>query len=209
LTLYLDEDQLNIGKSMTAEIIEKKNGSRRQADDMRNIALDRPSVVFLKLAPEKVARYERRGDDLVLVLKDGQEITIAGFFVKYADEASTGQTPAADTPAEAAHDRSELVLVDDNDVSWWGQYPDQWSEFHFAEIEWDDVAGFAWWPLALGALGAAAAGVAALSFGGGGKASHPPVAADDRRSRHRQCAEQRHGRRPAGRDQVHDRRTEL
>ncbi|PKP97812.1 MAG: hypothetical protein CVT74_12945, partial [Alphaproteobacteria bacterium HGW-Alphaproteobacteria-13] len=164
---------------MNAEIIDKKSGSRRQAEDAQNIALDRPSVIFLKLAPEKVARYERRGDDLVLVLKDGQEITIPGFFVKYAEEATTAeQAQAGDAPAEAAQDRNELVLIDDQGVSWWGQYPEQWTEFHFAEIEWDEIGGFVWWPWALGALGGAAA-VAALVSGGGGK-GHPPVADDDR-----------------------------
>lgn len=65
---------------MKAEIIDKKSGSRRSAEDVRDVALDRPSVILLKLSPENVARYERRADDLILLLKDGQEIAIAGFF---------------------------------------------------------------------------------------------------------------------------------
>ncbi|HET6537282.1 MAG TPA: Ig-like domain-containing protein [Sphingopyxis sp.] len=164
---------------MKAEIIEKKNGSRRQTEDARNIVLDRPSVVFLKLAPENVARYERRGDDLVLVMKDGQELLIQGFFIKFAgDDAidSDARTDVADNGSTEELTRSELVLEDENGVVWWGQYPEQWTEFHFTEIEWDDAAAAVWWPYLLGALGVAGAGVA---IAGGSKKNKPPVAIND------------------------------
>jgi len=174
---------------MQAEIITKKGGSRRHADDTQRIVLDHPSVIYLKLAPEKVARYERRGDDLVLVLNDGQEIAIPGFFLKYpeGDAEEHGQTDvAADgTLAEEGHGRNDLVLEDDNGVTWWGQYPEQWSEFHFTEIEWDNGA-FVAWPWLLGALGAAGIGALAIGSGGNGKEpvvpAHPPVATDDNTS---------------------------
>ena len=78
---------------VNVEIIDKANGSRRSAGDGQKIFLDRPSVVFLKLAPENVARYERRGDDLVLILKDGQEIAIQDFFVKYPEMADGEKSP--------------------------------------------------------------------------------------------------------------------
>ena len=159
---------------MKAEIIAKKGATRRKIDDLQNLALQQPSVIVLKLAPESVARYERRGDDLVLVLKDGQEVVIHAFFVQYPAQ----DHPAAEsTPAPAASDhgsssgqdnsahpgRNDLVLEDNNGVTWWGQYPDQWTEFHFTEIESHDVA-FPWWPMLLGGVlaGAAAGG------GGGG-----------------------------------------
>ena len=173
---------------MKPQILDKKSGARRNIDDAHPITLDRPSVVFLKLAPEKVARYERRGDDLVLVLKDGQEIAIQGFFVKYPDADAAEQAPADaahaatdGTPAEERHARSDLVLEDDNGVIWWGQYPEQWTEFHFTEIEGHE-AGIIWWPWLLGALGAV--GVGALAAGSGGSGGHapanlPPVATDD------------------------------
>ncbi len=147
---------------MNAEIIDKKSGSRRHVEDTLRVVLDRPSVIQLKLAPEKVARYERRGDDLVLVLKDGQEIAVHGFFVTYPEGNSTDQKPedaapnVEGTPAEHLSGRNELVLEDENGVIWWGQYPEQWTEFHFTEIEAND-GGFVWWPWLLGALGGAAA----------------------------------------------------
>ena len=99
---------------MKAEIVVKQNGARRQVEDTQHIALDRPSVILLKLAPENVARYERRGDDLVLVLKDGREIAIHGFFIKYP-EGDAGHAPA-DSADAAAHSpaaeesRNDLVL---------------------------------------------------------------------------------------------------
>jgi hypothetical protein len=175
---------------MKAEIIAKKSGSRRHTEDTQRIVLDRPSVIVLKLAPENVARYERHGDDLVLLLKDGREITIPGFFAKYPEGDSAEQASAdaahatADgTPAEGGHGRNELVLEDDSGVTWWGQYPDQWSEFHFTEIEWND-GGFVWSPWPLGALGGITAGTLAVSSGGHDGGNHdnqarPPVADDD------------------------------
>jgi len=179
-------------EAMKPEILDKKSGARRNIDDTRRIALDRPSVVFLKLAPEKVARYERHGDDLVLVLKDGQEITIQGFFVKYQDADTSDNAPAdaanatADgTPADHLPARNDLVLEDDNGVTWWGQYPEQWSEFHFTEIEEDFAPAAAWWPYLLGALGAVGLGALAAGSGGGSDGgdrepvAHPPVATDD------------------------------
>lgn len=40
------------------------------------LVLDRPHVVSLKVAPESVLKFERRGDDLVLALRDGQEVAV-------------------------------------------------------------------------------------------------------------------------------------
>ena len=130
-----------------AEIIDKANGSRRNVGEGSEIVLDRPSVIVLKLAPENVARYERRGDDLILILRGGQKIVIQDFFVKHlveADEETTNVEASEADPAEEG--RNELVLEDDNGVVWWGQYPEEWSEFHFTEVELEDVAGAAWWP---------------------------------------------------------------
>ena len=168
---------------MKIQIVEKKTGTRRASDDTQAVILDRPSVVFLKLAPENVARYERRGDDLILILKDGKEVAIRGFFVKHgeadtdrADQlAENGDQSQTDRTSEDERmDRSDLVLEDDHGVMWWGQYPESWSEFHFTEIEWDE-AGAVIWPWLLGALGAAGLGALVI----GGKKAHPPVATDD------------------------------
>nr|HAE93329.1 hypothetical protein [Hyphomonas atlantica] len=158
-----------------AEIIDKANGSRRNVGEGSEIVLDRPSVIVLKLAPENVARYERRGDDLILILRGGQKIVIQDFFVKHlveADEETTNVEASEADPAEEG--RNELVLEDDNGVVWWGQYPEEWSEFHFTEVELEDVAGAAWWPWLLGALGGGA-GFAAIAAGDGGGGRQPSV----------------------------------
>ncbi|MFT4197939.1 MAG: BapA prefix-like domain-containing protein, partial [Pseudoxanthomonas sp.] len=150
---------------MKAKVVYKQGGASHSVD-VGNLALDRPSVVFLKLAPESVARYERRGDDLVLVLKDGQEILVHDFYAHYpqagqaehAEQASGDAAAAGDGP-DAGNDRSDLVLIDDNGVAWWGQYTSPWSEFHFTEIEWGG-GGFVLWPWLLAALGVADAAIA-------------------------------------------------
>ena len=176
---------------MQAKVVDKKSGSHRVAENNQNIALDRPSVVVLKVAPEKVARYERHGNDLTLVLKDGQKIVIQGFFARAANPDSAGELPAGgenaatdDAPAQD-DDRNDLVLEDDNGVAWWGQYPEQWSEFHFTEIEWSE-GGFGYALLLLGVVAAGAAIAVAAGGGGkdrdGGETTPPPVATDDQGS---------------------------
>ncbi len=123
-----------------------------------DLSLDKPSVVRLKLAPEKVKHFERRGNDLVLLLQDGSETVVKDFFVVYDNDG-----------------RNDLLLEDDEGVMWWGQYTSPWSNFHFTEIEWDDAALIppwhhgGWLAAALGLLGA---GVAAGS-GGGSSGSVP------------------------------------
>ncbi|WP_367066640.1 tandem-95 repeat protein [Oryzisolibacter sp. LB2S] len=117
--------------------------------------LDRPSIVSMKIAPEKVARYERRGDDLVLVLRDGQEVLVPRFFAAHENDG-----------------RNDLVLEDDAGVLWWGQYHGPWTEFHFTEIEWHDAIPLPLWLLTgLGVLGLGAA-----MGGGSGGGNLPPEA---------------------------------
>ncbi|MBS0427904.1 MAG: tandem-95 repeat protein, partial [Proteobacteria bacterium] len=135
------------------QAVYKAGGGARQANEERHLELDRPSIVSLKIAPESVARFERRGDDLVLVLRNGDEVAVRQFFAEYPDGG-----------------RNDLVLQDEAGVFWWGQYHAPWSEFHFTEIEWDDgvpllpVSDMPGWLLAgLGVLG-----VGALAGGGGG-----------------------------------------
>ncbi|MEN5147647.1 BapA/Bap/LapF family prefix-like domain-containing protein, partial [Brevundimonas diminuta] len=165
---------------MHADIIDKKSGSRRQVEDGQPISSNRPSVFRLKLAPESVARYVRRGDDLVLVLKDGQEIVILAFFVKYPDGDSPEDVASTSEDASNGEEaRNDLVLEDDYGVVWWGQYPEEWSEFHFTEIELDHVAGVVWWPWVLGLVAGGTAIAAVANGGGDGGKGKPPVAVDD------------------------------
>ena len=169
------------------EVLVKKSGARKAVDESQRITLDQPSVVTLKLAPEKVQKFERHGDDLVVVMKDNDEVVITGFYIKYKADAEAAQNDAATQgdstdPKHATGDdlsRSDLILIDDNNVAWWGQYPENWTEFHFTEIEWNDAAGI-FWPYILGGLGVVGLLGAAAGGDGGGKKNSAPDAVDDR-----------------------------
>ncbi|MCB2075758.1 MAG: tandem-95 repeat protein, partial [Novosphingobium sp.] len=168
-------------------VIDKNSGSVKSVENVRTLSSDRASVFLMKLPPESVESFKRDGDDLVIVLKNGQTIIISDFFMKYADG-----KPVDSVAEEAARndeeddrdqdhediERNELILEDDEGVAWWGQYPEQWSEFHFTEIEWGDGGG-AMLPIILGALGVV--GLGAVAAGGGGNSGDnqsvtpPPV----------------------------------
>ena len=62
------------------EAVYKSGGASRKAAADTPLVLDRPSIVSLKIAPESVLKFERRGGDLVLVLQGGQEVAVRGFF---------------------------------------------------------------------------------------------------------------------------------
>ncbi|CAN7489240.1 tandem-95 repeat protein [Variovorax paradoxus] len=142
------------------EAVYKSGGASRKAAADTPLVLDRPSIVSLKIAPESVLKFERRGGDLVLVLQGGQEVAVRGFFAEYPDGG-----------------RNDLVLEDGAGVQWWGQYTAPWKDFHFTEIEWTD-AGAALLPEGvpgwlLGALGVLGVGAAASGGGGGGGGGSP------------------------------------
>ncbi|CAN7618225.1 tandem-95 repeat protein [Variovorax paradoxus] len=142
------------------EAVYKSGGASRKAAADTPLVLDRPSIVSLKVAPESVLKFERRGGDLVLVLQGGQEVAVRGFFAEYPDGG-----------------RNDLVLEDGAGVQWWGQYTAPWKDFHFTEIEWTD-AGAALLPEGvpgwlLGALGVLGVGAAASGGGGGGGGGSP------------------------------------
>ncbi|PIF74011.1 VCBS repeat-containing protein [Variovorax sp. 54] len=149
------------------EAVYKSGGasSRKAATAETPLVLDRPSIVSLKIAPESVLKFERRGDDLVLVMRDGQEVAVRGFFAEYPDGG-----------------RNDLVLEDGAGVQWWGQYTAPWKDFHFTEIEWNDAGGAllpdgvpGWLLGALGVLGVGAAASGGGGGGGGGPAFIPPL----------------------------------
>jgi len=132
---------------VSTEIVHKAAGNTVSVE-AGDIILEQAGIVRLKLGPELVARFERVGDDLQLVLKDGRTITIRNFFIVDEDG-----------------ERHDLVLEDAEGVAWWGQYTSPWGEFHFTEIALDagviavpPVEGGlpAWAAVALGVVGAGA-----------------------------------------------------
>lgn len=131
---------------MTVKVLFKYDGSIIELPE-EQLRMEKPGILGLKLAPEKVSRFERQGDDLVLVLADGRQIVIQDFFVVVDDM------------------RSDLVLLDDEGVLWWGQYQSPWSGFHFTEIEWDDGVPFLFGDAGTILPGWLLAGLAALGLG--------------------------------------------
>ncbi len=147
---------------MNSQITLKSNGEVSDLAGADRLLLLEPSVITFDFGPEQVARFDRVGNDLVLILADGTRIVIENFFVVVGEE------------------RSDVVFIDGNEVAWWGQYTSPWTGFDIAEIERGlppPAFAFAGVP---GLLGLLAAG--GLAGGGGGNAAtpnRPPVAADD------------------------------
>ena len=124
----------------TIEIIDKSGGSVTSVPVSGDVALSGPGVVKLPFGPEQLASTARVGDDLEVVLNNGERILLKDFF-----------GPGAD-------DRSELMLEDANGVVWLGQYDSSAADFAFAEVAEAAAAGgipdWAW--VVLGLLGAGA-----------------------------------------------------
>src|SRR5690606_6640393 len=123
------------------------NGVSRIVDGSR-IVLEAPSVVELPIGPEQIARFERNGNDLLLILKDGTVLVIENFFVV------------------AAGERNDLVFQDTNGVTWWAQYGDDWTGFDIAEIN-DDSTVAAFPPTLLAGIGLMGGGAALAGAGAG------------------------------------------
>ncbi|MBO1907986.1 tandem-95 repeat protein [Microvirga sp. 3-52] len=142
-----------------AVVLKAQNGAIRTFEGNR-ITLEAPSVVQLQVGPEQVARFERKGNDLLLVLEDGTALVIENFFVKTADE------------------RNDLVFEDGSGVTWWAQYGDDWTGFDIAEIN-DDVMAVPLPPVPLSPALLAGfgllAGGAALAGSGSGSSSSTPT----------------------------------
>ncbi|MGO3742611.1 Ig-like domain-containing protein, partial [Kerstersia sp.] len=83
-----------------------------------NISLVEPSIVKLPISPELVTAYERAGNNLVLKLENGKNVSILDFF-KVAEDGT----------------RSELVLEAADGTQYWGQYEQPWTDFSFTQIE--------------------------------------------------------------------------
>ena len=84
-----------------ATVIAKDTGSEMQVQS-EAIALTEASVVVLDLDRADIASFERRGQDLVLVLASGETILVQGFFANWPDG-----------------EMSQLVLNEDDGSLWW------------------------------------------------------------------------------------------
>ena len=125
-----------------------------------NITLNNPGVVQMPVAPDQVATVTRRGQDLIVTLKNGEKVTIGNFFA--VDQAGVG---------------SDMVFVGEDGTLWHANYDaTAFTGFTFDEVNSLDelVAGigtagnetstFAIAGLSLLGVG----GVAAAANGGGG-----------------------------------------
>uniref|UniRef100_UPI00273DB069 BapA/Bap/LapF family prefix-like domain-containing protein n=1 Tax=Roseovarius sp. MMSF_3281 TaxID=3046694 RepID=UPI00273DB069 len=148
---------------MKATVFPKAQDGASKTFDGARITLEKPSVVRLAIGPEQVARFDRDGGDLILILKDGTRLVIEDFFVQDADG------------------RHDLVFEDGNGVTWWAQYGEEWTGFDIAEINDPFIAP----PIPAGVLaglGVLAGGSALVGLGGGNsEASSPnnPPAGED------------------------------
>ena len=112
----------------TLTVVNKATGAVSQIPLDSVIELAEASVLKLPFGPEELASTSRAGNDLVVVLKNGERITIRSFFGN-----------------EEVDDRHDLVLEDSAGVLWLGQYGSS-GEFAFAEVTEDMAAGgdFPW-----------------------------------------------------------------
>src|SRR5690606_18408534 len=102
---------------MSIAVVNKTSGAAEETP-LGNVQLSAPSLVKINVAPEDVIRFERVGNDLLLVLANGQSVVVVGCFESGVDG-----------------DRSALVVEDADGTLWWGEYCSPWSEFQFTEIQ--------------------------------------------------------------------------
>ncbi|WP_176510465.1 BapA/Bap/LapF family prefix-like domain-containing protein, partial [Pseudomonas urethralis] len=70
-----------------------------------NISLNSPGVVQMPVAPDQVATVTRRGQDLIVTLKNGEKVTVGNFFA--VDQAGVG---------------SDMVFVGEDGTLWHANY---------------------------------------------------------------------------------------
>ncbi|MEN5302969.1 BapA/Bap/LapF family large adhesin [Pseudomonas sp. TWI628] len=70
-----------------------------------NITLNSPGVVQMPVAPDQVATVTRRGQDLIVTLKNGEKVTVGNFFA--VDQAGVG---------------SDMVFVGEDGTLWHANY---------------------------------------------------------------------------------------
>ncbi|MBV4484611.1 BapA prefix-like domain-containing protein [Pseudomonas sp. SWRI153] len=143
-------------------VIADKSSSQLTAQNWGNVQLNQPSVVQMPVSPEQLASTSRSGQDLIVNLKNGEQIKITNFFVTSPDGVP-----------------NDIVFQGDDATLWQARYnAEPFNGFTFDEIESLDelIAGVgvvdgatpAWAIAGLGLLGAGGAAAAAGGGGGGG-----------------------------------------
>ncbi|RAU44535.1 BapA prefix-like domain-containing protein, partial [Pseudomonas sp. RIT409] len=136
-------------------VVADKVTSQIDARAWGNLQLKDPAVVQMPVAPNQVASVTRNGQDLIVHLKNGEQIQVAHFF-------NTGPDGLA----------SDMVFQDEDGALWQAQYSaESFNGFTFDEITSIDelIAGTgvvsgatsAWAIAGLGLLGAGGAAAAA------------------------------------------------
>ncbi|PVZ39339.1 BapA/Bap/LapF family large adhesin [Pseudomonas sp. CC120222-01a] len=115
-----------------------------------NITLNSPGVVQMPVAPDQVATVTRRGQDLIVTLKNGEKVTVGNFFA--VDQAGVG---------------SDMVFVGEDGTLWHANY----DTTAFTGFTFDEVASLDELVAGIGVAGAgtstfAIAGLSLLGVGG-------------------------------------------
>ncbi|TLG90959.1 BapA prefix-like domain-containing protein, partial [Pseudomonas edaphica] len=66
-------------------LIDIKSGKLVEQATGNSTTVGSPSIVKISLNPETLKSASRAGDDLVIVLKSGEQVVLKGFFVVAAD----------------------------------------------------------------------------------------------------------------------------
>jgi hypothetical protein len=140
-------------------VVADKATSQLTANSWGDLALNKPSVVQMPVAPNQVASVSRSGQDLVVNLKNGEHVKVANFF-------NTGPDGVT----------NDMVFQGEDGALWQAQYDTQaFNGFTFEEVSSIDeliagagVVGSATPTWAIAGLGLLGAGGAAAASGGGG-----------------------------------------
>ncbi|WDY57213.1 BapA/Bap/LapF family large adhesin [Pseudomonas sp. PSKL.D1] len=103
---------------MDAIVVADKQTSVATQNAWGNITLNDPGVVQMPVAPDQVANVTRRGQDLVVTLKSGEQVTVGNFFA--VDQAGVG---------------SDMVFVGEDGTLWHAGYDaNAFTGFTFEEV---------------------------------------------------------------------------
>jgi hypothetical protein len=155
-------------------VVADKASSEITAKQWGNFQLAKPGVVQMPVAPSQVASVSRNGQDLIVNLKSGEQVTIGNFFNTLDDV------------------RSDIVFQDEDGALWQAQYStESFNGFTFDEVASLDTLladtgvidnatqTFAFAGLGLLGVGGAAAAAGGGGGGGGGAATPAPTAPAD------------------------------